>query len=137
MGPSCLSWAVRPTLQSNSSNCLVLIPHRQLGNFQSGCFPRVKLKKGVKTILYSIYKFLYQVYRMNYLLRYVEILFAPFLVQRKNSMLNESVVNLRHTSTSRLFRIDFMTNTIGYYYVTEMSNKTPLKYQFYLNKKTI
>ena len=26
-------WAVRPALQSNSSNCLELIPHRQLGNY--------------------------------------------------------------------------------------------------------
>ena len=26
-------WAVRPSLQDNSSNCLVLIPHRQLGNY--------------------------------------------------------------------------------------------------------
>ena len=26
-------WAVRPALNSNSSNCLVLILHRQLGNY--------------------------------------------------------------------------------------------------------
>ena len=25
-------WAVGPALKNNSSNCLVLIPHRQLGN---------------------------------------------------------------------------------------------------------
>ena len=30
---SCECWAVGPALQSNISNCLVLIPHRQLGNF--------------------------------------------------------------------------------------------------------
>ena len=30
---SCLCWAVGPALQSNSSNCLVLILHMQLGNF--------------------------------------------------------------------------------------------------------
>ena len=33
IGQSCICWAVGPALQSNSSNCLVLIPHRQLGNF--------------------------------------------------------------------------------------------------------
>ena len=31
IGESCVCWAVGPALQSNSSNCLVLIPHRQLG----------------------------------------------------------------------------------------------------------
>ena len=29
-------WTVRPALQSSSSNCLVLIPHRQLGNYLLG-----------------------------------------------------------------------------------------------------
>ena len=33
IGQSCVCWAVGPALQSNSSNYLVLIPHRQLGNF--------------------------------------------------------------------------------------------------------
>ena len=33
---SCVCWAVGPALQSNSSNCLVLIPHRQLGNYCPG-----------------------------------------------------------------------------------------------------
>ena len=33
IGESYICWAVGPALQSNSSSCLVLIPHRQLGNF--------------------------------------------------------------------------------------------------------
>ena len=33
IGQSCIFWAVGPALQSNSFNCLVLILHRQLGNF--------------------------------------------------------------------------------------------------------
>ena len=32
LGNLAVCWAVGPALQSNSSNCLVLIPHRQLGN---------------------------------------------------------------------------------------------------------
>ena len=32
IGQSCVCWAVGPALQNNSSNCLVLILHRQLGN---------------------------------------------------------------------------------------------------------
>ena len=35
IGESCVCWAVGPALQSNSSNCLVLILHRQLGNYDS------------------------------------------------------------------------------------------------------
>ena len=33
IGQSCICWAVGSALQSNSSSCLVLIPHRQFGNF--------------------------------------------------------------------------------------------------------
>ena len=32
IGECCVCWAVRPVLHSSSSNCLVLIPHTQLGN---------------------------------------------------------------------------------------------------------
>ena len=45
---SCICWAVGPALQSNSSNCLVLILHRQLLVF-----------KLLQLILLPLYRFLW------------------------------------------------------------------------------
>ena len=41
-GESCICWAFGSALQSISSNCLVLILHRQLGNFHDRMLARLK-----------------------------------------------------------------------------------------------
>ena len=42
IGESCICWAVGPALQNNSSNCLVLILHRQLGNLRQAFYKITK-----------------------------------------------------------------------------------------------
>ena len=94
IGQSCICWTVRPALQSSSSNCLVLIPHRQLGNFcphispPSSQIKKFQIKGGH---FFQDEHFEYP-YPLCYLEKYSFCLISPLQVVRMKKFQDKSVV---------------------------------------------